>query len=185
MIKTHFFPHIKSIQTSTDDINHCLTYNLVGRRRYGIVSLFVIKQMSGRLCGRKYEISNRNIPHLTLNGMQYNTHTHTYSLIDRDTHLSPYVITRHSTIQIHKLLGNRVGFSCIQLTDSEDFTSRHSAGVSDSGDRTVPNKTEAQWSPQCRTFSSATADKAHQQAKQRTRQLPETSRTFGNAIDHN
>lgn len=86
------------------------------------------------------EISSRNIPHLTLNGTQHNTHTHTHLLRDRDTHLSPYVITRHSTIQIHKLLGNRVGFSCIQLAVSEDFTSRHSAEVSDCGDRTVPQQ---------------------------------------------
>lgn len=73
------------------------------------------------------------------NAVQH-THTHTRTLMDRDTHLSPCVITRHSTIQIHKLLGNRVGFSCIQRTLSEDFTSRHSAEVSDCGDRTVPQQ---------------------------------------------
>lgn len=81
------------------------------------------------------------ISHILLWMERTTTHTHTHStLTDRDTHLSPYVITRHSTIQIHKLLGNRVGFSCIQLTVSEDFTTRHSAEVSDCGDRTVPQQ---------------------------------------------
>ncbi len=75
---------------------------------------------------------------------QTHTHTHTHTHIrsetDTHTHLYLYVIARHSTIQIHKLLGNRVGFSCIQLAASEDFTSRHSAEVSDCGDRTVPQQ---------------------------------------------